>query len=222
MQKGLSNDFENRRWSNMDQSLCFRHKAALDFINPNQTLLDLGCGDGLFLEIAKQKGAICTGADQSEVALNKCRGRFGDTVNLVKLDVASGALPFPENSYEVVSLLDVLEHVLEPEKLLNEAKRVSSKYIIISVPNFSSLPARLQCLFGKVPENNKPKKGHVYWFNYSVLKKMLKDNNLKIVELKYNTQGGNMPGIKQLFMLLGKLWPNLFALSFVVLAEKES
>ena len=71
-----------------------------------------------------------------------------------------------------------------------------------------------------MPENNKPKKGHVYWFNYFILKKMLKDNNLKVVELKYNTQGSNIPGIKQLFMLLGKLLPNLFALSFVVLAEK--
>ncbi len=222
MQKGLSNDFEDRRWSNVDQSFCFRHKAALDFINPNQTLLDLGCGDGLFLEIAKQKGVICTGADQSEVALNKCRGRLGDNVNLVKLDVASDALPFTQNSFEAVSLLDVLEHVLEPEKLLNEARRVSSKFIIISVPNFSSLPARLQCLLGKVPENNKFTKGHVYWFNYVVLKKTLEDNSLEIVELKYNTQGGNIPGIKQLLMLLGKILPNLFALSFVILAEKES
>ena len=53
-------------------------------------------------------------------------------------------------------LLDVLEHHFEPSKLLAEAIRVSRKYIVLSVPNFNSLKARLQVLFGKVPLNNKP------------------------------------------------------------------
>jgi len=55
-------------------------------------------------------------------------------------------------------MLDILEHLYYPKALLLEASRVADK-VIFSVPNFSSLPARMQTLFGLVPENNTAKKG---------------------------------------------------------------
>lgn len=213
-------NFDEHRWENMKQPWCFRHEAGLSFINQSEKVLDVGCGDGLFAGRACRQGIQIIGVDHSSLAIEKAHADYPECEFKV-CDFSEDGLPYAEKEFDVVMALDVLEHLLQPEGLLAEMTRVSKRKIIIGVPNFSSLPARLQCLFGNVPENNKSKKGHVYWFNYFILKKMLKDNNLKIVELKYNTQGSNIPGIKQLFMLLGKFWPNLFALSFVVLAEKE-
>lgn len=214
-------NFEEQRWVRLDQPIVFRHRAALDLIKPGSSVLDVGCGDGLFLKLVnQQKKTTGVGVDLSENAIKKALEDNNQSIKFHVFDLDSGKLPFEDNAFDEVVALDVLEHSLEPTEFLKEMSRVSKCRLIIGVPNFSSFPARLQCLFGQVPENNKPKKGHVYWFNYVVLKKILEDNSLEIVELKYNTQGGNIPGIKQLFMLLGKILPNLYALSFVVLCRK--
>jgi len=129
-------------------------------------------------------------------------------------------LPFQDGTFDTVVMLDVLEHVYAPEVLLEEAVRVSKKYIIISVPNFNSLPARLQILFGKVPENNRPNKGHVYWFNYDNLTKMIKQHDLHIMDMRVNTVFENRFLLGDLTRFFARVFPSLFTLSFVVKAEK--
>ncbi len=71
-------------------------------------------------------------------------------------------------------------------------------------------------LFGSVPENNKPSKGHVYWFNYLVLETVIRKAGLHLEALRTNT-----------FFPFSKFWPragntftNLLALSFVAKLRK--
>ena len=56
----------------------------------------------------------------------------------------SDKLTFADKTFDVVVSLDVLEHLYNPESLLKEASRVSNRFVIIGVPNFNSLPARIQ------------------------------------------------------------------------------
>jgi methionine biosynthesis protein MetW len=175
-------DFENNRWKNNEQISVFRHMAALDMIDKGD-VLDLGCGDGLFLDMLRNKDINGIGLDLSEEAIKKCQSRGLDAR---LFDLENYPWPFADNQFKYTVCLDNLEHVFNPEKILNEAKRLAEK-IIIGVPNFNSLPARLQAFFGKVPENNRPNKGHVYWFNYEVLKEIVQNNNLRIAEIKTNT-----------------------------------
>lgn len=212
--------FENKRWSMGDQKLVFRHSAGLDFVERGQKILDIGCGDGLFLKLACEKGAFCTGLDLSIKAVEKARLRLPE-IEILRSDVTTQALPFSDGNFDVVSAQDVLEHVFEPEKVLREINRVTRRYAIICVPNFSSLPSRIQCLFGKIPENNKHHKGHVYWFNLPVLKSVLIKTGFRIVKYRVNHQAMEVPLLGALIGLLTKIWPDLFALSFVVLAEKD-
>ena len=215
----MSQDFENTRWSSTDQSLCFRHIAALEYIQPTKSVLDVGCGDGLFLSLAKEKGAVCYGIDQSEAGIEKTKKRLGEGANLTTSNAVYD-LPFSDGSFDVVTALDVLEHVLEPDKLLKELARISKDSVVVSVPNFSSLPARLQCLIGRVPENNRPNKGHVYWFNNKELTRIVSICGLEVVNLKMNI-------FKEKYLKLVKstmlnVFPNLFALSYVVLLKKKN
>jgi len=212
--------FEDERWSKGPQALVFRHGVALSYIDSRMRLLDVACGDGLFLAMAAEKGAIVAGADISDQAIEKAKARGIE--RLVKCDVATQELPFIDGEFDAVSALDVLEHVLDPERALREIRRVTKDFVIISVPNFSSLPSRLQCLLGKVPENNKPNKGHVYWFNRLVLGDLLKKTGLEIVEIRQNHQGMGLPLIGPTISWLVRLWPNLFALSYVVLLKKRN
>lgn len=205
--------FENARWSGTDQSLEFRHHAALSLI-PEGTILDLGCGDGLTLELLRAAGREARGADVSEEAIRKCheKGLLADRCDL------SEPLPYADGSFTTVVLLDVLEHVYDPEMLLKEAARVAQGYVVISVPNFSSLPARIQVLLGRVPENNLPQKGHVYWFNYAVLRCLAKRTGLSVETNRMNTF---FPA-RLLGTLPCKLLPNMFALSYVARLSKKA
>jgi methionine biosynthesis protein MetW len=203
--------FQNKGWEKQCPA-GFSKKTVLDLIN-DDSILDIGCGDGLLLKEISRKNpaAKLTGLDISPRAIEIARSRGLEC----RLFDITQRLPFDDNSFDAVLLLDILEHLFEPEEVLKEACRVTRKHIYISVPNFISLPARLQMLFGHVPENNSPRKGHVYWMTYGVLKQLINRADLKIEKIKMNTFWTN-----PLFNLLVRIFPNWLALSFVTKVKK--
>lgn len=212
-------EFENKRWTMDDQKIFFRHRAALELVLNERcsSVLDFGCGDGLFLSMLRDKGIVGKGLDISEEGVRKALTKgLQASVFDFKDDI-----PPDIGKFDSVMILDVLEHVYDPSRLLAQAIKVASKSVIVGVPNFSSLPARLQVLFGKVPENNKPNKGHIFWFTYNVLKELAKANGLEITEARFNTLMQDRPIIGKIFTYLAERWPSLFALSFVVKMKRR-
>lgn len=204
-------DFEDKRWRETPQKREFRHTEAAKLAEG--ATLDVGCGDGLFLKLLREKGLKAEGVDISTEAIALCRAA-GFEAHQHSLD---DALPFPDNSFDTVTLLDVLEHVYDPLFVLKEAERVARKSVVISVPNFSSLPARLQVLLGKVPENNRPNKGHLYWFNYPVLTALAQKTGWQIETLSMNT----FSPFSKFGDVAQNAMPNIFALSFVARLTKK-
>ncbi len=198
--------FEDARWKHAPQSLEFRHRAALSLI-PAGTVLDLGCGDGLLLSLLASRGIEASGLDISPEAVKKCHAKG------LAAAVHSFAEPIPhaDRSFDTVVLLDVLEHVYDPLALLQEARRLARRSVVVSVPNFSSLPARVQVAAGRVPENNRPGKGHVYWFTHRVMRDMARRAGLRIDAMMMNTFAP-CTAAPRFFTAIS---PSLFALSFV-------
>ncbi len=82
--------------------------------------LDLGCGDGrLTRELRAER---VTGADVSEVALARARGRLPEAV-FVHL-APDEPLPFADAGFDLVLCAETLEHVRDVQLLLSEARRV--------------------------------------------------------------------------------------------------
>jgi SAM-dependent methyltransferase len=98
--------------------------------------LDLGCGAGLNLE-RLSKYAETTGTDYFEEALLFCRRR-GFT-GLCKADAAK--LPFESSSFDIVTALDVIEHLDDDRVALRELLRVMRPggVLVISVPAYRFL-----------------------------------------------------------------------------------
>ncbi len=208
--------FENNRWQRDDQVLQFRHRATLALVESGASVLDLGSGDGLLLALLKEKGVKGVGLDISEEGVAKARAK-GLEASVFDF---SNKLPFKDGTFDCVIMLDLLEHLYSPEELLKEAQRVSKDSVIVGVPNFSSLPARLQLVLGRVPENNQPKKGHIFWFNHRVLTGMFGRVGLSLAEVRVNTFFESVPGVALLTKFLARVWPNLFSLSFVAVGKK--
>ena len=98
-------------------------------------LLDVGFGRGDFLRALGRRGLRVAGVDQSEAALKEC----GDLE--VKACVAGReALPFPDSSFDVVFHKSLLEHLENPEPLMDESMRVlrPGGQLIVLVPDWIS------------------------------------------------------------------------------------
>ena len=103
---------------------------------PDGRYLDIGCGTGMFLnEFGKDR--IAYGLDLSEQALSYCTKK-GDAF-LVR--AFGNKLPFKEDVFSFVSLLDMVEHVDNDLELLKEVNRVckSGAIVVITVPAFNFL-----------------------------------------------------------------------------------
>jgi 2-polyprenyl-6-hydroxyphenyl methylase/3-demethylubiquinone-9 3-methyltransferase len=88
-----------------------------------QRVLDLGCGGGFLANYLALRGHSVTGIDTT--AENLVVARAHDPTASVRYEVADAcALPYADASFDVVCAMDLLEHVDEPERLIDEVGRV--------------------------------------------------------------------------------------------------
>lgn len=136
--------------------------------NKETTLLDVGCGNGFFTYYWDQLCTV-TGVDYSEkmLAINPVK-------NTRQMD--ANHLEFPDNSFEVVFCHALLHHVDDMDRVIQEMKRVSKKYVIILEPNRNN---PLMFLFSAlVKEERKALK-----FAPGFLKKKIEQNGLALIDV---------------------------------------
>ncbi|MEO0248350.1 MAG: class I SAM-dependent methyltransferase [candidate division WOR-3 bacterium] len=102
-----------------------------------QRLLDVGCGTGVILELLKTYG-MAVGIELSGLAISFAKRR---NLHLLVQSDASRGLPFKDNSFSIITCLDVLEHLDDDSHLIEEMLRVCQPagHIIITVPAMNSL-----------------------------------------------------------------------------------
>jgi len=89
--------------------------------NSGGSVLDVGCGIGLFVEEAKRHGWQAYGVEMNPAAVQYAREH--GNLQVTEHD-AEDRLPFQSNSIDVVTLFGVIEHLEEPAKALTEGYRV--------------------------------------------------------------------------------------------------
>lgn len=139
--------------------------------------LDVGCATGEFLEILRRQGWRVTGLEPNPQAAEQARRRLGaEAVQRAGLEEAS----FPQGSFELITLWDVLEHLENPPAAL---RRLSGwlhpdGLLALGVPNLESWDARL---FGPAWIGwDAPR--HLYLFPDATLREMLAAAGLFVLE----------------------------------------
>jgi SAM-dependent methyltransferase len=109
---------------------------------PGGKLLDVGCASGLFLDAARREGRWqVQGIEPNPRAVAFGRHRRG-------LDIRQGIfadVDFGGNSFDVITMWDVLEHLHHPTDALQKAARLLRKegILVVRVPHLESFGARL-------------------------------------------------------------------------------
>ncbi|RJQ38221.1 class I SAM-dependent methyltransferase [Candidatus Microgenomates bacterium] len=182
----LTTNFSKHKSKNPIQKLLinnFYHNLIklMETIKP-ESILDAGCGEGFTLnKLFEHKiGKKLEGIDGSEIAVSIGKKMFPN-LTLKKGDIYK--LPFNENSFDLVICTEVLEHLENPEKALNEIIRVSKKNIIVSVPNepFFRLSNFLR---GKNLKRFGNDPGHINNWGIFSFKKLIRGQNLKIKKIE--------------------------------------
>jgi SAM-dependent methyltransferase len=124
-----------------------RFQSAVDLASRYrfERLLDFGCGDGTFLSLllaAPAAPASAVGFDLSEVALAECRTRFGHVPALSFVGADELRSPAHDGRYDGLVCMEVLEHVVEPEVVLEDFARLLAPggRALVSVPVETGVP----------------------------------------------------------------------------------
>lgn len=126
-------------------------KLILDLISPisGEAVLGVGCGTGHYLQLFQEKLCTVTGVDSSAELLKIAAAKLGGHVELASGEADD--LPFSDNEFDIVTLINVLESANDPEKVVAEAIRVSRRRVFIGFINsysFAGTQQSLKELFG--------------------------------------------------------------------------
>lgn len=121
-----------------------RFKNISQLIDPVKgEILDIGSADGTFTEVIanQSKAKKVVGIDILASSVKYANKRFKRNRRMKFFVADAHKLPFKANRFEAVFCLEALEHILDPQKVFQEIKRVLKRggYVIILVPTDSFL-----------------------------------------------------------------------------------
>lgn len=106
-----------------------RINVLTSLVKPGERHLDVGCNSGYMAEFLPE-GCESHGVDVSPRLVERAAKRMA-SAQVARAE----ALPFPDSSFDVVNVAEVLEHVHDPAKVLAEACRVARRLVTGTTPH---------------------------------------------------------------------------------------
>lgn len=140
-------------------------------------ILDIGCSYGFYLNVFKNNGFSPLGIDISRSAIKYLK-------KSLKLNGIVGQFDnhyFSKKSFDIITMIDSIEHFSNPRKILLKSKEILKKegIIVIQTPNIESFISKLtgKKWFWLLPSQ------HLYLFSVKSLKMLLEQTGFKILEV---------------------------------------
>ena len=161
------------------------HTLALERIAPGARVLDLGCAGGYLGAELRRRGCYVAGVDIFPLAPGNELDEF------YLHDLNEPTLPVDPAQFEYIVLLDVIEHLAEPERFLEQLKRATALAapkvrLIVSTGNVAFVPMRLMLLAGQF---NYGRRGildltHTRLFTFTTMRRLLEGADFRIEEVR--------------------------------------
>ncbi len=168
------NDFRIRTFYKKFRKWLGEYKIPL---NKEVAVLDVGCAAGAFPKAAHDLGLSVIGVEPSRFLSEIARNEYG-------LDIRPGLLQdqnFSNNSFNIISLWDVIEHLIDPSEVLGEIKRIldDDGFLLVNYPEYDSWPRKL--LGKKWPFFLNV---HLFYFTPETIKKLMAKNGFEVLKVE--------------------------------------
>jgi 2-polyprenyl-3-methyl-5-hydroxy-6-metoxy-1,4-benzoquinol methylase len=175
-------------------------------------LLDIGCGYGITAEYIKKNNYAknVEGVEFNPEALKIAQTKL-DSVFKVDLNQGNNPLADITGKYDCILLLDILEHLIDPKKILDSCKAILNDpgYVIISLPNIRHYTVLMPLIFKnnwEYSEEGILDKTHLRFFTLNSATKLIESAGFKVTTFSKNHS--YYRGFKILnLLLLGLLTP---------------
>jgi len=207
---------EKIKYASFNKTSYETHRIVLNLVKPNKKILDLGCATGYFAKELREKNCITYGVEINKaaalIARKSCKKVYtGDIENLSKIKI-------PYKFFDYILLLDILEHLKNPQTVLKEVVNLLKKdgEVIIAIPNFAHISVRFALLFGNLDysEAGILDKNHLRFFTKKSFLGLLKNADLKVKSLDYSADFGQIPFLGRFLKKLNKRWQYLITRRF--------
>jgi SAM-dependent methyltransferase len=145
--------FSGERLNTLPSDYVFgrQKELVLDLVVPlsGERILDIGCGTGNNLQFFREKWCSLTGIDSSKEKLEIARQTYGDRAEFISGQTSD--LPFSDDEFDIVTIINFLEIADSPQKVIEEAIRVCRGRVFIGFLNnysFVGTRQRLKEMFG--------------------------------------------------------------------------
>jgi len=123
-------------------------RAIARWVEPNSSVLDLGCGDGSLLSLlAEELDVMGYGIEINDAGVLACAQKG---VNVIQQNLEDGLRLFEDSSFDFAILSQTLQTIHQTAAILRETVRVGHE-CIVSFPNFGYWRHRLTVLQGRMP-----------------------------------------------------------------------
>lgn len=214
--------YKHDNYRRMEEVYNFIASRIFRGAKPNARICDIGCGDGSLMERLSKYGEV-SGIDISREQLElACRKGFDARY----CNVDEEDIPFGNAQFDFVVCTEVIEHVLVPDRILTEAKRIlkDDGQFILTTPNLASFGKRLLLLCNRNPfiecsplEENAV--GHLRYFIFPTLKRLVAHHGFCVREFSsdvINFDGGGRVKSRT----LARLFPSFGRTLMVVLTKQ--
>lgn len=164
--------YENKHWWYRGRRKLLATICKSTLKNKNIKILDFGCGPGSTIKLLHTFGKVY-GVDIEPQVVDYCKQKGMENIKIIE---NNKKLPFTSNSFDMITCMDVLEHIDREENTLNELKRLLKKdgLLVITVPAFP-------ILWGKLDEHSH----HLRRYTKKNFITILQKSGFKINKLTY-------------------------------------
>lgn len=151
------------------------------------SVLDLGCGNGAFTALLADSGYVALGVDHSLSGIEIARDKYHN-LDFRQHDVTTPLADDYIARFDAVIAVEVIEHLLLPRKLMENAIRALKPggLLIVTTPYHGYLKNLALALAGKFDDHWHPLRdyGHIKFFSKKTLINLFEENNLKEIHVQ--------------------------------------
>lgn len=193
-------------------------------VENNHKCLDIGCWNGnLGKQLINKKKCIVDGIDKDKKALLEAVKNGYKNIFLINLNDENYNFDIIKNKYDSIVLADVLEHLIDPKKLLILASRKLKKEgkIIVSIPNGAFILLRLFWLLGKIDYSDKGglmDETHLRFFTQRTVINLISESGFKVISFKGYAVLKKFKFLQFVF----NLFPSITGPQFLIIAKLKN